>query len=699
MMGILTGMLEKRSGVANPEKWLTDFFGGRESHSGTVVNETSALSSTAVYACIRLLADTIASLPLPLYKRLNPRGKERAYNHPEYSLLHDKANSEMTSFIWRETIMGHVLSWGNGYSYIEWGNDGYAKGLWPLRPDKTWPERDDVTKKLIYKTIINGKPFTISNQDMLHIPGLGFDGIKGYSPITLAREAIGLSLATEEFGARYFGSGTHPGAVVTRPLEAPGLEDQKSVENLRNYLTDAYGGLGKSHRLMLLEEGMDIKNIGIPPEDSQFLETRQFQVTEIARFFGVQPHLIADLKESTNNNIEHQGIEFVIYSLRPWLVRWEQILNDKLLTEKERKKYFCEFLVDGLLRGDIKSRSEALQTQRRNGVINANDWAEIENRNPLPGEIGDIYIVEANMQSLDYLIENPGGTQPSKPDSNSIKRIENLERHTTDIDGKIIDITESHRSNKKNQNEWQDKHEESHQNNLDVERKKDKAHNKKFADIEENIKNNKESQGIEMDSIKNEGLERSKETEESFNRQQVINESNSVEFSNVKQNEQDIQEYMQHIKDEFKDIQRNVQQQENPEYMQQNSLEKAYERLFFDAFDRIFKREIGGFDGKIGSPDVDNWLEKHYESIPEYMENSLYSLILSYKEAQNIMILPDFETKIKEFLMDFSQKYAQKSIEILKNVDKMPEKWFDRINEAIKELMDYATRKTTEKRE
>jgi HK97 family phage portal protein len=536
-------MLEKRSGVANPSKWLKDFFGGRESNSGVAVNEMSALSSTAVFACIRLLSDTLASLPCPVYKRINPRGKEKAYKYPLYKLIHDRANPIMPSFIWRETMMGHILGWGNCYSEIEYGNTGYPVALWPLRPDQTRPDRDKVTKELYYITRINGVEYKLPKNKVLHIPGLGFDGIKGYSPITLAREAIGLSLATEEFGARYFGSGTHPGAVVTRPLEAPQLESQQTVEDLRNYLIDAYGGLGKSHRLMLLEEGMDIKNIGIPPEDSQFLETRQFQVTEIARFFGVQPHLVADLRESSNNNIEHQGIEFVVYTLRPWLVRWESYYNQDLIPEEDQDTYFAEFLVDGLLRGDSKSRSEALQIQRRNGIINANDWAEIENRNPLPGDIGEKYIVEANMTTLDKVGETPATNQ--KPPGND-----------------------------------------------------------------------------------------------------------------------------------------------------QKSLKRAYERLFFDAFDRIFKREIAGFEAKLTSSDRENWLEKHYEGIPEYMENSLFSIVLSYNEAKR-EINSDFENETRKFLRTFAENFVIESRYSLKKAEKLPVKWPDeRIKQAIKELMDYANSKT-----
>jgi len=511
-------MLEKRSGVANPEKWLQNFFGGRESNSGVTVNETSALSSTAVFACIRLLSNTHASLPCPVYKRMKPRGKEKAYKYPLYKLIHDQANPIMPSFIWRETMMGHILGWGNCYSEIEYGNTGYPVALWPLRPDQTRPERDKVTKELYYITRINGVEYKLPKNKVLHIPGLGFDGIKGYSPITLAREAIGLSLATEEFGARYFGSGTHPGAVVTRPLEAPALEDQKSVEDLRGYLIDAYGGLGKSHRLMLLEEGMDIKNIGIPPEDSQFLETRQFQVTEIARFFGVQPHLIGDLTKSTNNNIEEQAIEFVVYTLRPWLVRWESYYNQFLIPEEDQETYFAEFLVDGLLRGDSKSRSEALQIQRRNGIINANDWAEIENRNPLPGDLGEKYIVEGNMTTLDKVGELLPANQ------------------------KLPGDTKKSDSEAKNQ---------------------------------------------------------------------------------------------------------------------QNILKKAYERLFFDALNRIFKRENADIQREIKRENFINWANEYYKKPPEYMEKNLLPVILSYFEAENSTIT---DQKAHEICENFSKSHCERAL-------------------------------------
>jgi HK97 family phage portal protein len=398
----------KNSTLANPSGWLTKwFYGSGPSHSGVTVNENTALYSTAVFACVRILSETIASLPLPVYKRLREGGKERDPTHPLYNVLHDQANEEMTSFTWRETMMGHVLTWGNAYSEIEWGNDGHVKGLWPLRPDKTWPERNPKTNRLEYFTILpDGTTVKLPKERILHIKGLGFDGLVGYSPIRMAREAIGLSLATEEFGARFFGNGAHPGGIV----EYPGKMSDEAYRRYKEEVRDAHEGLSNSHRLMVLEEGLKYHQVGIPPEDAQFLETRKFQKSEIASIYRVPPHMIADLDRSTNNNIEHQSLEFVIHSMRPWLVRWEQEMKMKLLiTPREKRRFFMEFLVDALLRGDIKSRYEAYQISIQNGWNNRDEIREMENQNPMPDGQGKKYTVNAATVPLDQLGNLKGG--------------------------------------------------------------------------------------------------------------------------------------------------------------------------------------------------------------------------------------------------------------------------------------------------
>lgn len=388
-----------RRSIENPtvpisSQEINRIFGVEQATAGVNVNEQTAMRNVAVFACIRILAETPASLPLLVYHRLANGGKERAYNHPTYPVLHDMANPEMTAMTLRETIQGHAVSWGNGYAYIV-REHGWVKELWPLLPSRTKPER--IKGELVYRVILpTGEPRTLDPNDVLHIPGFGFDGLKGYSPIQLAKEAIGLGLAAEEFGSRFFGQGTNLGGVV----EHPNKLSQQAHENLKSSLAQKYQGLGKSHLLLLLEEGMKYQKIGVDPDSAQFLETRKYQVADIARLFRIPPHMIADLEHATFSNIEHQSIDFVVHTLRPWLVRWEQAINYKLFTPSERKHYFAEHMVDGLLRGDAKSRAEALSTLRQNGIISADEWRAIENMNPQEGGVGKVYLVNAAMVSV-----------------------------------------------------------------------------------------------------------------------------------------------------------------------------------------------------------------------------------------------------------------------------------------------------------
>lgn len=399
----VTVSVERRSSLQNPSAELLDFFGARESASGVTVNEKTSLNYTAVYACVRVLAETVSSLPLILYRRLKPRGKERATDHALYDVLHDRWNPEMTSMQGRETAMGHLLLWGNSYSEIVYHEGkGHVQELWPLRPDRVRVKR--VNGRLIYRvTLPKGGEVVLPAEKVLHIPGLSFDGRIGYSPIRLAREAVGLGLATEEFGARFFGQGTHPGGMVTHP----GHLSPEGHENLRKSLQEKYGGLGKTHRLLLLEEGMEWKDVGIPPEDAQFLSTREFQVIDIARIFRVPPYLLQDFSRATFSNVEHTAISFVVHTIRPWLVRWEQALKRGLLTEGERKELFAEHLVDGLLRGDTESRYKAYAVGRQWGWLSANKILELENMDPI--EDGDTYYMPLNMVAVGSAEEKKSG--------------------------------------------------------------------------------------------------------------------------------------------------------------------------------------------------------------------------------------------------------------------------------------------------
>jgi HK97 family phage portal protein len=271
--------------LANPDAWLTDTLAlGKQSRSGARINETTALYNTALSACVRLLAETVATLPLHVY-RTDGRTREVESEHPTARVLR-APNPEMDAVQFRETMMGHVLTWGNAYAEIERDGAGRPVRLWPLLPDRTKPQRTD-RGTLYYTTAIGTRTFELPAQNVFHLAGLGFDGIVGYSPVRMHREAIGLALATEEFGASWFGSGSRPSGVLTHP----GVLNPEAKANLRTSWEAMHSGLGNANRVAVLEQGLTWTQIGIPPEDAQFLETRKFQVEEIARMYRVPLHL------------------------------------------------------------------------------------------------------------------------------------------------------------------------------------------------------------------------------------------------------------------------------------------------------------------------------------------------------------------------------------------------------------------------
>ncbi|HEY9059215.1 MAG TPA: phage portal protein [Pseudobacteroides sp.] len=368
------------------------FFFGSTS-SGKAVNERTAMQTTAVYACVRILAETLASLPLHTYKYTD-RGKDKAIDHQLYYLLHDEPNPEMTSFVFRETLMSHLLLWGNAYAQIVRDRNGRVLALYPLLPDKMTVDRDS-KGQVFYQYQTDAGTATLKSDVVLHIPGLGFDGLMGYSPIAMAKNAIGMAIATEEYGAKFFANGANPGGV----LEHPGVV--KDPKRVRESWNSVYQGSGNAHRVAVLEEGMKFSPIGIPPEQAQFIATRKFQLNEIARIFRIPPHMIGDLEKSSFSNIEQQSLEFVKYTLDPWVVRWEQAMQRALLLPTEKRDYFVKFNVDGLLRGDYQSRMNGYSVGRQNGWLSSNDIRELENLNRIPEELGgDLYLINGNMTKL-----------------------------------------------------------------------------------------------------------------------------------------------------------------------------------------------------------------------------------------------------------------------------------------------------------
>ena len=391
-MGILSGLFRSRDKPTDRTAGSSySFFLGGTS-SGKYVTERSAMQMTAVF-----------------YRYTDDGGKEKAVEHPLYFLLHDEPNPEMTSFIFRETLMTHLLLWGNAYSQIIRNGKGEVVALYPLMPDRMKVDRDEHGRLYYEYTVYDsddvdgrkgtnkvGRTVRLQPHDVLHIPGLGFDGLVGYSPIAMAKNAIGLAIATEEYGSKFFANGAAPSGV----LEHPGTI--KDPSKVRESWQATFGGSGNANKIAVLEEGMKYTPISISPEQAQFLETRKFQIDEIARIFRVPPHMIGDLEKSSFNNIEQQSLEFVKYTLDPWVSRWEQAMVRALLTPDEKKKYFFKFNVDGLLRGDYQSRMNGYATARQNGWMSANDIRELENLDRIPAEQGgDLYLINGNMTKLE----------------------------------------------------------------------------------------------------------------------------------------------------------------------------------------------------------------------------------------------------------------------------------------------------------
>jgi len=368
-----------------------------ETQSGVLVSENLALNLSSVYACVQVLSQTIGSLPLMVYQR-TPDGKIRVASHPLYRLLHDTPNPEMTSMTWRQAMMLHLGLWGNHYSEIERDSDGNPVALWPITPWRVLLRR--IEGKLVYTVGLDTGVVNVPFANMLHIKGLSYDGLVGISPLRAARETVGLSLGAQKYAAKFFANDARPGGI----LEHPGQLSEDAAGRLRKSFERAHEGLDNKFRVAVLEEGMKFNAVGVPPEDAELLETRKFAVSEIARYFRMPLHKISDLERSTNSNIEQQAIEFVTDTIGPWLSNIEQELSFKLFCGD----YYPEFLVEGLLRGDIKTRYAAYAVGRQWGWLSADDIRERENMNKLPDGKGAIYLSPLNM--------GPAGQKPENSD-------------------------------------------------------------------------------------------------------------------------------------------------------------------------------------------------------------------------------------------------------------------------------------------
>ena len=372
---------------------------GPLSLAGTNVSEEGSLRNTAVFACVRLISQSLASIPLIMYER---RGRQRlrATNHPLYRVLHDQGNAEMTAFEVTEARLAAGLLWGNGYAEIEYDDQWQVRGIWPMTPAAVGVERNDAYElQYTYWNERLGRGFVLPAYRVLHLRYLIVRGAVGISPVRAAMNAIGLGNAIEEFGSRYFANGSRPSIILKHPKKL----SPEAYERLRSSFEEQWAGLSDAHRINLLEEGVTADAIGIPPEEAQFLESRKYQVAEISRLYGVPLDSLGDNSAASYASVEQFGMNLRTYAFGSWATRDQQALQRDLLTEEERGRYYIEYLFDALERADISTRTQAYNTLRQIGAISANEIRERENMNPIAG--GDSYwqplnVVEANADGV-----------------------------------------------------------------------------------------------------------------------------------------------------------------------------------------------------------------------------------------------------------------------------------------------------------
>lgn len=414
MSGLFGAIARPRADIRHVtmEEWVRLQSGGSMAHTGVMVSPDSAMRYTTVMICVRVLAESVASLPCILYKKRKDGGKDRADAHPLYNVLHNQANAWNTAFEYTEGTMGNLAMRGNGYAYVERNTKNQTIGLVPLHPDPVEIKQAIDWSPIYTVTMPDNTRATLKPSQIHHIRGPFPKGYVGQSMISLARESIGLGLAAERFGANLYANGVKPSGILRHPKTLSPI----AQENLRDSFEKKNAGLANSSRPMVLEEGMEWTAMSINPDDAQFIETRKYQRSEICGVFRVPAHLANDLEKATFSNIEHSTLDFIIHSLRPWLVRWEQAINRDLLSEQDRADgYYVEFLLDGLLRGDFATRMAGYALQIQNGIANPNEIRSRENMNPRDG--GDEFWKPANMYPPDA-----GGTVPAPTETPAKKK-------------------------------------------------------------------------------------------------------------------------------------------------------------------------------------------------------------------------------------------------------------------------------------
>ena len=409
-MGLISKILMKNYSMADFDRDVKSYMGGVVTKSGVKVNEQSALRYITILSCIRIRAESFATLPVSVFQRKrNGKGRDEVYDHPLYDLIHNTPNPDMTSFTWRETMSPHLDLNGNCYSIITHNRRGQVYELYPWPSDQIDPKRNKDTQQIEYHLDDRGKTEILPPEKVFHVPGLGYDGLKGYSIISLMREQVGLGMAVNEFIERFYGQGMNIGAA----LETDQDLDEEQINSMREQFAEKYSGLANAHKPFILHSGLKYQRIPMALTDAQTIEILKLNETQLCGLYRVPVHMVGNLDKSSYDNIEHQGIEYVIYSMLPGITRFEQTMNWKLFSPAERAAgYYVKFNIDALLRGDAKARAEALHLKRQNGIINSNEWRELDDQNPIEGPAGEAYLVNGNMISIETAMkQQPRKTQ------------------------------------------------------------------------------------------------------------------------------------------------------------------------------------------------------------------------------------------------------------------------------------------------
>ncbi len=393
-----------RLDLENPAAWLRDWAGAR-TVAGMPVSAESALRLATYQACLRVVAEDTAKVPLVVYERLDPRGRRRASEHPAYTVLHDRMNPYMGAYVGRELLVQWALGWGLGAAEIQWRGDGEVEALWPIHPSRI---RIDVKAGRPVYLVRSDDPerglveVPFEQEDLFLVHGMGSDGYAGYSAAQYGANAIGVGLAAQEFRAAFFANDSTPGLVFVHPETI----DEEAYQRMRKSWSEAHGGPMRAWRPAFLEEGIKPERLGIPPRDAQMIEASEFSVEEICRFFRVDPGMVGHHKQAKGwATVEAHGTNHVVHCLLAWYVRIEQEAARKLLGDDGR--YIAEHVVQGLMRGDFQARTEGYAKGISAGWLSPNDVRELENLNPIPGEEGDMYYMQGAMAPLERLAEAP----------------------------------------------------------------------------------------------------------------------------------------------------------------------------------------------------------------------------------------------------------------------------------------------------